>query len=132
MSEEVDIAKQWVIKAQSDLLNVENNLNAEQVPYDTVCFHCQQAAEKLLKAFLAGNGVEPPITHDLLFLLNSILSIKPDAECLRDSLSILMPFAVEVRYPDDWYMPLKEDAEEAYGAAVEVMTWIRNAFPSIF
>ena len=24
--------------------------DAEQVPLDTVCFHCQQAAEKMLKA----------------------------------------------------------------------------------
>jgi HEPN domain-containing protein len=36
----------WVSKAENDLLNVRNNLQAEQVPWDTVCFHCQQAAEK--------------------------------------------------------------------------------------
>ena len=53
MSAEIEIARQWVAKAMSDLLNADNNLVATRVPFDTICFHCQQAAEKLLKAFLA-------------------------------------------------------------------------------
>lgn len=52
MSEEIRIARQWLAKAKNDLLNADNNLKADEVPYDTVCFHCQQAAEKLLKAYL--------------------------------------------------------------------------------
>ena len=52
MYEEVEIARQWLAKANSDLLNVDNNLRSQSIPYDTVCFHCQQAAEKLLKAYL--------------------------------------------------------------------------------
>ena len=39
----------WMAKAEHDLLNIENNLAAARVPWDTVCFHAQQAAEKLLK-----------------------------------------------------------------------------------
>jgi HEPN domain-containing protein len=52
MSANLDLARQWIAKAHNDLLTVENNLNAEQIPFDTVCFHCQQAAEKFLKAKL--------------------------------------------------------------------------------
>ena len=36
-----------------------------------------------------------------------------DVENLREILAILMPYAVEIRYPDDWYMPSKEDARKA-------------------
>jgi hypothetical protein len=36
----------WVIKADSDLLNIANNLAAARVPWDTVCFHAQQAARQ--------------------------------------------------------------------------------------
>ena len=43
MSEEIKIAKQWLAKAKNDLLNADNNLKADNVPFDTVCFHCQQA-----------------------------------------------------------------------------------------
>ena len=42
----------WPAKAENDLLNVENNLAAAHVPWDTISFHAQQAAEKLLKAFV--------------------------------------------------------------------------------
>ena len=47
------LAEQWFRKAENDLLNVENNFKADRYPADTVCFHCQQAAEKYLKGFLA-------------------------------------------------------------------------------
>ena len=50
--DEIQIAKQWVAKADNDLLDADNNLKSEKIPYDTVCFHCQQAAEKILKAYL--------------------------------------------------------------------------------
>ncbi len=29
----------WLAKADNDLLNIDNNLAAEHVPWDTVCFH---------------------------------------------------------------------------------------------
>lgn len=132
MSEEIEIARQWLAKAWNDLLNADNNLKSEEIPFDTVCFHCQQAAEKLLKAYLAGNGKAYHITHDLLLLLENILCIRPDAEHLRDALSILMPYAVEIRYPDDWYMPSKQDTLEAREAANEVMNWLEHAMPEIF
>lgn len=57
MFEELELARQWMTKAANDLLNADNNLNAKTIPLDTVCFHCQQAAEKLLKAFLVGKDV---------------------------------------------------------------------------
>ena len=43
----------WVEKAEHDLRNAEYVLTlAERRPFDTVCFHCQQCAEKYLKALL--------------------------------------------------------------------------------
>lgn len=132
MSEEIEIAKQWVAKAANDLLNADNNLKSEIIPFDTVCFHCQQAAEKLLKAFLVCKGQSYPITHDLLLILEKILPLNGDAENLRDMLAILMPYAVEIRYPDDWYMPSEEDAKEAMDAVNKVRQWLQNALPAIF
>jgi HEPN domain-containing protein len=131
MTEELELARQWVIKAGNDLLNADNNLNAETIPFDTVCFHCQQAAEKYLKAFLVGKGRTYPITHDLLAILENILPINPDAELLRDDLALLTPYAVEVRYPDDFFMPSLQDASEAREAANSVKNWFENALPEI-
>ena len=117
MSEEIEIARQWLAKARNDLLNADNNLRAEKIPFDTVCFHCQQAAEKLLKSYLVGHGQEYPLSHDLLLILEKILQLNSEAENLHDSLAMLMPYSVEIRYPDDWYMPAEDDAREAKDAA---------------
>jgi HEPN domain-containing protein len=46
----------WTAKAENDLLCIANNLNDPQIPWDAVCFHAQQAAEKMLKAFLVSRG----------------------------------------------------------------------------
>jgi hypothetical protein len=44
MSGHSELARQWVEKARNDLLCADNNLAAAKIPYDAVCFHCQQAA----------------------------------------------------------------------------------------
>jgi len=106
-------ARLWIEKAQNDLLNADNNLASEQIPYDTVCFHCQQAAEKLLKAFLVLRESEYPLTHNLFVILEEILKYDSSADYLRESLAILNPYSVEVRYPGDAWMPSVEDAKEA-------------------
>lgn len=126
------LARQWVAKAKNDLLNADNNLKAEEIPFDTVCFHCQQAAEKLLKAFLVAHGYPYPITHDLLSILEKILLLNSEAEQLRDVLVLLMPYAVEIRYPDDGHTPAEADAREAREAAKQIFSWLEKASPEIF
>ena len=132
MSGNLEIARQWLFKAMNDLLNADNNLKSDVVPFDTVCYHCHQAVEKFLKAYLVGSGKEYPFTHDLLLILEKVLPVNPEVETLRDSLSILMPYAVEIRYPDDWHMPSEEDAKEAREVAGIVMDWLKNALPDLF
>jgi len=129
---EIEIAKQWIAKADNDLLNADNNLKSARVPCDTVCFHCQQAAEKVLKAYLIANQKPYPITHDLFLLLEHILPLDPDAESLRETLAILAPYAVEIRYPDDYSMPTEQDAAEARKAAGEVYEWLKSGCSAIF
>ncbi len=114
------------------MLNADNNLKAEKIPLDTVCFHCQQAAEKFLKAYLVANGCSYPISHDLVLILEKILRIDPTAEVLRDDLALLTPYAVEIRYPDDWFMPTEEDAREAREAVARVASWLKKVLPDVF
>jgi HEPN domain-containing protein len=45
-------ARGWFLKGESDLSAAHRILDGEG-PYDTACFHAQQAAEKFLKGFLA-------------------------------------------------------------------------------
>ena len=132
MLEEIEIGKQWLNKAENDLLNADNNLKSKTVPFDTVCFHCQQSAEKMLKAYLVTNKRPHPISHDLLLILEQILPLDPNAEKLRDSLVMLTPYAVEIRYPVNLQMPSREDAIEARNAAAKVRNWLKVACPSLW
>lgn len=132
MPGDTDLAKQWLTKAKNDLLNADNNLTAQDVPCDTVCFHCQQAAEKMLKAFLVARAKAYPITHDLLLILEHIIPVEPQAEKLRPALALLNPYSVAIRYPDSDFMPNIEDAEEAKSAAEEILNWLQIACPKLF
>jgi HEPN domain-containing protein len=68
---------------------------------EVVAFHCQQAAEKYLKAVLVRYQIEFPKTHDLIKLLEKVAAA---GRSLADSLrfaNVLTPYGVEVRYPSD-------------------------------
>ncbi len=99
--ERLEIVRQWVEKAEHDLLNIENNLAAPQIPWDTVCFHAQQCAEKYLKALLILKDVEIPKTHDLRLLLQRIPSELSLGLDIGKTLQ-LNRYTIEARYPGDW------------------------------
>lgn len=132
MDKQSEHAKQWIKKARNDLLNADNNLAARSVPYDTVCFHCQQAAEKLLKGYLVARGCEYPITHNLFVVLEKVLEYDPPADSLRETLAMLNPYSVEIRYPGDAWMPTLDDAKEARQAAQEVFDWMQSRCERLF
>ena len=69
--ETLHLTRQWIEKAEEDLLNAEHTLTlGEDCPLGTVCFHGQQCAEKYLKGLLTLHGADFPKTHDLLDLFN--------------------------------------------------------------
>jgi len=73
-------------------------LDAEEVADELVGFHCQQAAEKLLKAVLAARGVAFRRTHDLAELLDAVGDAGLDLPPALAGLDNLTPFAVDYRY----------------------------------
>lgn len=97
-----DAVAQWRSKARSDWTTVEILLNNERCPADTVCFHCQQFVEKLLKAILTRHGVEAPRTHDIRRLIQLAEPFVPELAGFSNSSDALTAHGVESRYPDDW------------------------------
>lgn len=67
----------WLRKAEHDRLAIHSILEADKIPWDVVCFHCQQAAEKLMKGLLVYHGIQPTRTHDLVALLHECKSHDP-------------------------------------------------------
>jgi HEPN domain-containing protein len=69
--------------------------------HDQRCFHCQQSAEKYLKALLEELGLSVAKTHELDDLLDRLLPHHLSLRSFRRGLSFLSQFAVGVRYPGD-------------------------------
>jgi len=68
-------------------------------PFEIICYHAQQSAEKLLKGFLVGNDIDPPKTHDLRLLNDMCVEIDERFIALEKMLSILSRYGVQPRYP---------------------------------
>jgi len=93
----------WLAKADNDFQNIQNNLEARQVPWNTVCFHAQQAAGKLLKALLVYQCQVPSRTHDPVALLAPCVAHEEDLRILEEDCRKLTVFAVGSRYRDDLF-----------------------------
>lgn len=100
-----DDARAWRAKADDGFLNIENNLAARPIPWDTVCFHAQQGVERLLQAFLIGHGRVPARTHDLIALLADCAAISPALGSLHAECALLNVYAVATRYPGSGIEP---------------------------
>ena len=128
--EVAEILRQWVRKAEHDLEAARRIISIEEgCPFDTVCFHCQQAAEKYLKCLLTYLGIQTPRTHDLKALVALVPAEQRLSLGIKDIVE-LNPYAVGVRYADDWREPELTDARRALALAAEVRAAVRARMPS--
>lgn len=117
------LVKLWHVKADNDLKTIENELEAKTVITDTICFHAQQAAEKYLKSFLVAKQIPFRNTHNLTEILRACIDIDQEFESLTFAV-YLTAYAVDLRYPDDFYIPDLDEAREAYRIAKEVKAFV--------
>jgi len=118
--------KQWLIKALEDFRVAKHELalQEKEVATSAVCFHCQQAVEKLLKAYLILKNTDFERTHDLTYLLD--LCSKHDPNFNKFSVEELTSYAVEIRYPDEFYVPSVKEAKVCFEKAAEVKDFVFN------
>jgi len=121
--------RRWIEKAEHDLLAAEHTIElAEQGLTDIVCFHCQQCAEKYLKALLVFLHTHFPKTHDLRILMELV----PARISLGLNPSNVVPlnrYTIEGRYPGDWEPITAEEAQEAIEMARKVRDAVRSRLP---
>ena len=119
-----DVVRQWFRKAENDLQNIRNNLAAKEIPVDTVCFHAQQAIEKVLKGVQVANGRNVSKTHDLVRLLTEVLEFLPELAAFEERLEEISEYGVAVRYPNGFVEPSIGEGIRAYETAREIKTAI--------
>jgi len=90
-----------VEKAELDYQAAAELLDAGDRLRQIVAFHCQQAVEKYLKAFLVRHQVQFPKTHNLRELLDLVSTLTPEVARSLDRCVVLTPYGVDIRYPGD-------------------------------
>lgn len=115
----------WIEYAKSDLALARRGKGPE-VRFGALCYLCQQAAEKALKAVLLKQKVEFPPTHSikvLLDLLPSPLSPTPEIK----EAAQLSNYAFKWRYPLDFLDVQSDEYEKALKLADGVLRWAEKA-----
>ena len=108
----LNLFKEWIRKAQNDLRSAEI-LFKENGPTDSLCFHCQQAAEKYLKSFLVSHWIKPPMIHDLVLLLKYCRKIDKEFENLKEEVLFLNKYYIETRYPPEISVYSRRECKDA-------------------
>ena len=119
----------WLSKAAADLALAEHLLPDAPRFANAIAFHCQQAAEKYLKALLTWRKADFPKTHDLDKLLDLVQPTDAAlAERLRRVIA-LTPYGVELRYPADRSDVGVDEAHQSVALAQEVQESVLRALP---
>jgi len=126
-----ELLHSWLTKAASDLRTASILGSTEDAPLDTAIYHCQQAAEKAVKAFLVYCGISPQKTHDIRNLTLQAAAHEPRFNKLLDMAAALTPYAWEFRYPDDLAetYPTREEFDEALQQAQAIHDFVLNLLP---
>jgi len=127
MKDKVEYIRDWFQKARSDLKIARDEMATPDPATDAVCFHFQQAVEKMLKTWLIWRDIQFRPVHNIEVLLKQCEEDTQSFAQLREAEG-LTPYAVDVRYGDDFYLPSREETEEAARVARDVETFILARF----
>lgn len=114
---------EWMKRVRSHLARARLSKISEEILYEDLCFDCQQAAEKAIKALLISYNKEFTWTHSIARLLELALEEGieiPDKIKMAINLTI---YAVRTRYPGEMEPVSKEEYEEALTLAEDVYNW---------
>lgn len=121
-------AAKWLELADLDYRVAKHLLETYYpIPIEIVCYHCQQAAEKAVKALILYFGIANaiPKKHDISYLLDQVKGRIAIGEKYYDYADTLTPYGVSVRYPNE--LQLEEShARSALDYAGEILTWAKG------
>jgi HEPN domain-containing protein len=118
-----EFALEFMRKAEQDLASAQLLLTGANL-FNSVCFHCQQLAEKAIKSVLTHNSIRFKKMHDL----DQLLALLDDSDFtgVWQYAEILNCYAVDTRYPGDYAEPGRVEAEDALRMATEIYELCRR------
>lgn len=124
-----ELVKQWLQKAFHDMIAARSLSQLEPAVMDVAIYHCQQAAEKAVKAFLVFRDQEPGRTHDVDRLLEQSARLEPAFAASRTAGNRLTPYATLYRYPGDIMEPSYQQFQEALDDAAQIVDAVLSHLP---
>lgn len=127
-----ELVKDWLTRADHDLRSARALSELAEPLLDTAIYHCQQAGEKAVKAWLQAADATFPRTHDIEILVQCARDIEPSFDQLSSAASVLTPYATAYRYPGgfDEPMPTGEEYDEAFRFAQTICDFVLERLSS--
>jgi HEPN domain-containing protein len=113
-------AMEWIQLADEDLYSARILNDAPRKPFEIICYHCAQAIEKYLKAFLIYNDKIPEKTHNLRFLNDLCIDIDEEIRNITSLCDFINRFANDIRYPHK-YEANDQDVQFSLNAVEKIM-----------
>jgi len=122
-------AGRWLKQAGHDL-KLASSIYRQKY-FSDVCFLCEQAAQKLLKAYLYARGVRFITIHSIRSLIRACARHDKAFERLSEKAKVLDKYYIPTRYPDALAPPAvpfesytKKEAREALAYTREFYTFV--------
>ncbi len=126
-----ELVREWLKRADHDLRSARLLSSSEDPLLDTAIYHCQQAAEKSLKAWLQFKDDPFSKTHDIEDLVERASDLNPDFGKLAKAASVLTPYVSAFRYPGGFgeSMPTREEFDAALQHAQVIYDFVLHLLP---
>jgi HEPN domain-containing protein len=95
---ELDV-KEWIRIAEQDYDSAMKLSGFYPAPLEVICYLCQQAVEKVLKAYVIAKENKLTKTHDLKMLIEKCVQYSPDFDRFVAICSSLLLYSTLTRYP---------------------------------
>ncbi len=129
---DLELVRDWLTRAHQDLRASLILAAAEDAPLDVAIYHCQQAGEKAVKAYLQWRDEPFAKTHNLRALVIQAAALDKGFEAVERPAEILTPYVSAFRYPGGSYesMPSREEFDEALQHAQAIYDFVLNLLPA--
>jgi len=124
-----ELVRHWLAIALDDLASARKLAQEPDAHLNTAVFHCQQAAEKAVKAYLVFRDQPFEKIHDIAKLMNQAAGLEPRFQPLFSLGAPLTRFVAQFRYPSVEIAASEAEFEEALQAAQQLFSFVLSLLP---
>jgi len=125
------LVEEWLKRAHSNLERAKAGKISDEILFEDLCFDCQQAVEKSIKAFLVHRNIEFDKIHSISKLLKQIEDAGITVPEEIKETSELTVYAVDTRYPGDYDPVTEPEYRLALTMAEKVIKWAEEKIAQI-